>query len=439
LLDWGVVTMTLLSAGASALAALIAFRHDDTSAMAEAMLAFGAAVFAAWLGRSASRAAQRWQDELVAWHGNDIALLLDEAGRILDGNDRASEAYGLIGDALYRLDVRDLRHADATDDLTARLADLRGRGRLLFETVQRRGDGAPFPAEVSARVVRIRGHDLFHLIIRDLTEAHETHDRLVASERLAAVGSVAAAMAHDINNPLCGVQGNLAYALDALDDPRPDVAEVRRALLDAKDSATRVRDLVRDLNAFANGFTEVDAVADLAAVLAETVKASQGEVARKCRVVVDLPTLPRIQAPARRLSQVFRILVRDAARAMPDGDPALHAIRISARVEATGRIAVLVADDGPLIAGTPPTEPFGGLPKVGRDGSAGLAAVVGMVRAVGGDVVTHSTAEEGNVVRVHLPAAGNAARTPAPTASAVGRPRLGPQPPRRPQRALLPE
>ena len=160
------VALTLLSAGASALAALIAFRHEDTSAMAEAVLACGAAIAAAWLGRSASRAAQQWQDELVAWHGNDVALLLDEGGRILDANDRAAEAYGLPGDALYRRAFRELRHPDAEDDLEARFAELRARGHLLFETVQRRGDGSPFPAEVSARVVRVRGHDLLHRLGR---------------------------------------------------------------------------------------------------------------------------------------------------------------------------------------------------------------------------------------------------------------------------------
>ena len=51
LLDWGVVALTLLSAGTSALAALIAFRHEDASAMAEAGLACAAAIAAAWLGR----------------------------------------------------------------------------------------------------------------------------------------------------------------------------------------------------------------------------------------------------------------------------------------------------------------------------------------------------------------------------------------------------
>jgi PAS domain S-box-containing protein len=223
------------------------------------VLACGAAVGAGWLGRSASRALQHWHEELVAWHGNDIAILLDEKGRILDGNDRAAEAYGLPLHLLFRHHLRELRHADATDDVDARIAKILVDRRAVFETVQRHGNGAPFPAEVSARVVEVRGRRLLHFIVRDVTETHRAREGLVAAERLAAVGAMAAAMAHDVNNPLCGVLGNLDFALDVLGDPSPDLADVRLALEDAHGSAKRVRDLVRDLNAFAKGFGEIAA------------------------------------------------------------------------------------------------------------------------------------------------------------------------------------
>lgn len=250
LLDWGVVVLTLVSAGASAFAALIAFHQDDTSAMAEAILAFGAALGAAWLGRTAARAARAWQEELVSWQGNDIVLLADDAGRILDANDRAVEAYGLPIDALFRRHVATLRHATGEDGLEKHLDELRANGRVIFETVHRRADGAPFPVQASARAFTAQGHRLLHLIVRDVTEAHRARERLVAAERLAAVGSVAAGVAHDINNPLCGVLGNLTFALESLGDERPDLPEVRKALGEARESALRVRDTVRELEAF---------------------------------------------------------------------------------------------------------------------------------------------------------------------------------------------
>lgn len=412
LLDWGVVALTMVAAGASALAALIAFKQDDTSAMAEAVLACGASIAAAWLGRQASQAARRWHDELVAWHGNDIVLLTDEAGRILDANDRAIDAYGVALEVLCRRDVRELRHGTARDGVEAHLEELRAKGRAIFETVHRRPDGAPFPVEVSARVVEVRGRRLLHLIARDVTEAHRSRARLVAAERLAAVGSVAAGMAHDVNNPLCSVLGNLSFAADELGGARPDLDEVGRALADAESAAQRVRDLVRELSAFAVGFGTVSGESDLREVVEQAVEASRDQIGRRARLIVDIPDLPHVQGPAPRLSQVFTSILRRAADATPAGEPERREIRIVARRADLRRLSVEVVDDGPPL---PPGEIVGpfesaqGQPRSTRGGGAGLAVVVGMVRAVGGDVVAESAPGHGTVVRVLLPVAGSIA------------------------------
>lgn len=413
LLDWGVVALTLTAAGASAFAALIAFRHDDPSAMAEAGLACCAAFAAAWLGRSASRAAKRWQAELIAWHGNDIVLLLDESGRVLDANDRALEAYGMSLDALFKLHVRELRDPGAKDGIELHLSELRSSGRAVFETVQRKADGTPFPVEVSARVVSMQGRRCLHFIARDVSEAHRARSRIVAAERLAAVGTVAAGMAHDVNNPLCGVLGNLSFANEALGDEAPDLVEIGRALQDATTAARRVRDLMRDLSAFSNAFGETGGESDLRAVVAEAVELSRPLLGDRARVVVDVPTLPPVQCPARRLSPVFTSILRRAADAMPAGDAIQREIRIVARREGHRQLAVEVADDGPTLqqvelAG--PLEPLHGRNRVTRGGGAGLAAVIGMVQAVGGDVVAESAPGQGNVVRVLLPLSGPVGR-----------------------------
>jgi len=409
MLDWGVVALTLISAGASALTALIAFHHDDTSAMAEAVLACAAAVAAAWLGRQASRAARRWEAELVAWHGNDIVLLTDEGGRIFDANDRATDAYGRAREELLGMDVRTLRHANAADGLERHLDELRTRGRAIFETLQVRGDGTPFPVEASARVVRVRGRRLLHLIVRDVTEAHRARARLVAAERLAAVGSVAAGMAHDVNNPLCSVLGNVGFAAESLGEPTADLPEVRRALKDAEHSAKRVRDLMRDLNAFASAFTDATGDADLREVLEGAVDEARDAVVGRARLVIDVPVLPRVQGPPRRLTQVFTSILRRTADALPAEDASPREIRIVARHADPRRLAVEVSDDGPVLIADQVVGPeiaIAGARGMTRGGGAGLAAVIGMVRAVGGDVVAESEPGRGSVVRVLLLTSG---------------------------------
>jgi signal transduction histidine kinase len=161
-------------------------------------------------------------------------------------------------------------------------------------------------------------------------------------------------------------------------------------------------------------------------VIADAVESTRGLVANRCRVVIEVPPLPRITAAARRLAQVFTILVRDAAKALPEGDPARHVIRISARALGPTQIAVEVTDDGPPIradSAPPPVDPAFGRPQVARSTGAGLAAVMGIVRSAGGDVVTESGPGRLNTVRVILPIAFEpAGRMAEPLA---GRPRLG--------------
>jgi C4-dicarboxylate-specific signal transduction histidine kinase len=238
-------------------------------------------------------------------------------------------------------------------------------------------------------------------------------------------------MAHDINNPLCGVLGNLAFAAEALGDPNPDLPEIRQALNEARDSARRVRDLIHDLNAFANGFGDGDGEgqADLAAAIAEAVDATRELTGQRCSVAIEVPDQARVAAPARRLAHVFTCIIRGAAQAMPERAPALHTIRIAARRSDPLRYLVEVTDDGPLIhpPGTPPpVEPFFGQPRVVRGSGAGLSAVMGMVRAVGGDVVAESAPGRGNVISVMLPVAGATGQAVVAPGVAQQWPRLGP-------------
>jgi C4-dicarboxylate-specific signal transduction histidine kinase len=114
-----------------------------------------------------------------------------------------------------------------------------------------------------------------------------------------------------------------------------------------------------------------------------------------------------------RLSQVFTSILRRAADAMPASDPVQREIRIVARREDLLRLVVEVSDDAPAAPQAElvgPVEALQGQRPAPRGSGAGLAAVIGMVRAVGGDVVAERVPEGGTVVRVHLPVAGAMSR-----------------------------
>lgn len=422
LLDWGVVSLTLVSAGTSALAAFIAFRVDDTSAMAEAGLACASAVAAAWLGRKAARAADRWH------RAEDVArlseqkfrsafaearlgiLFADATGRVIESNRAVEQTLGYTAAELSSMSIGNLnrpadrgRFASSLRGLVAGDVDSYADDRWYV-----RKDGTEVPMAIRASAIRdAQGRFQFVIgVLEDVTEANRIRARLVAAERLAAVGSVAAGLAHEINNPLCSVQGNLSFALEALGDDHPDMPEVRQALGEAQEAARRVRDLVRDLRAFSGGFGDGEGRTDLCEVMADAIATSRDFVERRARVVVDLPALPPVPGPVSRLSRIFATILRRAAGAMPEGAPGEREIRISGRLDGPLRLSIEISDDGPAIPQAEALhlfEPFYA-PRVG----AGLAAVLGMVRAVGGDVIAESLPGR-NVIRVLLPISSDAA------------------------------
>lgn len=109
-------------------------------------------------------------------NGNDIVLLMNESGRILEANDRAIAAYGYDINALCRMMAADLiAKAEFADRWNFCLRS----GSLRSESVHRRADGSTFPVEFSARRFNTGGPILIHVVIRDITARHESERQLV--------------------------------------------------------------------------------------------------------------------------------------------------------------------------------------------------------------------------------------------------------------------
>ncbi|MCM2311966.1 MAG: PAS domain S-box protein [Steroidobacteraceae bacterium] len=136
------------------------------------------------------RQAEMRADEMAArlgWvtrHANDVILLLDPEGNILDANDRAEQTYGYSRDELLRLSAFRLR-PDTPGDLDSardQLALIKSSGALVFEAIHARKDGTRFPVEVSSRLVEFAGKRYVQSIIRDISERVQAGLRLRDSE-----------------------------------------------------------------------------------------------------------------------------------------------------------------------------------------------------------------------------------------------------------------
>jgi two-component system NtrC family sensor kinase len=228
-------------------------------------------------------------------------------------------------------------------------------------------------------------------------------NRLVQAAKLAAVGEMAAGIAHELNNPLTSVTGFAELALDAV----PKESSTRKDLEIVMREAIRARDVVRRLLDFARQSESTRARASLNDVIEDVVALSRhlihtSGVELKLELEKDLPW---VLADSNQMKQVLLNLVHNALQAMPNGGEMVISTRSTARA---GRdwIMVSVRDTG---VGIPRQdlsrifEPF--YTTKGDQGGTGLGLSVtyGIVTDHGGQIEVESEPGVGSKFSVWLP------------------------------------
>ncbi len=251
---------------------------------------------------------------------------------------------------------------------------------------------------------------------RDLTERKQMEARLMMADRMVSVGTLAAGVAHEINNPLAYVIANLDYACSELKTRDADLAEVLR---EALSGAERVRVIVRDLKTFSRGDEQKSGPVDLRSVLDASANMAWNEIRHRAHLVRDYKAdLPAVLGNESRLGQVFLNLFINAAQAIREGAPQENEIRVSARVE-RGRLVVDVSDTG---AGIPAEhlprlfDPFFTTKPVGVGTGLGLFICQNIINGFGGEITVQSEVGRGTTMRVTLPLAPAQEAAVAPAA-----------------------
>ena len=252
------------------------------------------------------------------------------------------------------------------------------------------------------------------LVVRDLREVVSLRSRLITSGRLAAVGQLAAGIAHEINNPVAFVRANLgglgqllgrfeARLPEALaSELREELAEGREIVEESLDGVNRVAAIVRDVKGFSHAGSAALEIVELGPMIDSVLRVAGPEL-RRARVECVHTDIPYVRGAAQELKQVFLNLVVNAAQAVEaDG-----VIRI--RSEAEGdRVVVVVEDEGcgiPCEVLERVFDPFFTTKPVGEGTGLGLSISYEIVRRHGGEMVVSSTPGRGTRVRVELPAA----------------------------------
>lgn len=236
----------------------------------------------------------------------------------------------------------------------------------------------------------------------------ESRARMLASERLAALGAVAAGIAHEVSNPLAAIQGNVEYALQKLGDADWSAADVRAALEDAFDAVRQANAVITNVRTLSRG-DEQDVLepVDVDAVVRATVKMVLPQVASSVRLEVEFGEAPPVAASGSRLGQVVLNLIINATQAMPDQRPAeQNRVRVTTGTNDRGAAVIEVEDNGtgvsPEVVGRV-FDPFYTTKPVGVGTGLGLALSHSIVTSFGGEISLRAAPDGGTIFSVVLP------------------------------------
>ncbi|HZJ62799.1 MAG TPA: ATP-binding protein, partial [Kofleriaceae bacterium] len=254
------------------------------------------------------------------------------------------------------------------------------------------------------------------LVSRDVSDKKQTEMHLMLSDRMASVGTLAAGVAHEINNPLASVIANLDMALQdivALAETAKLPPDLSEELKDARVAADRVREIVRDLKIFSRGEEDRHGPVDVEHVLESTLRMAWNELRHRAKLVKNYAKVPNVDAHESRLGQVFLNLIINAAHAIPAGNYEANEIRISTSIDPGGtRVVVDIADTGtgiPLDVRPRLFTPFFSTKPVGVGTGLGLAISHRIITQFGGTITYDTEVGKGTEFHIALPIAGGAA------------------------------
>jgi two-component system, NtrC family, sensor histidine kinase PilS len=347
----------------------------------------------------------------------------DMTGRVLTFNAAASTitgtpASGAIG--RRALDVLQLPivFQQLFDDAGRAAASL---PRLEYSFT--RPDGRQIEMGIScAQLYTPRGASGFLFTFQDVTEAKRLDREARVQQRLAAVGEMAAGIAHEIRNPLASMAGSIQILRDEL-PLTPDQSQLMDIVLRESD---RLNETIRSFLAYARPQRAAVADMDVRRVITDTARLleNNADVSEAHVIDVDVPPDPVVyRADEAQIKQIVWNLATNGLRAMPSGGHLQLSVRRTAEGAAPGEVIVAVRDEGVGIAPEDMDsifQPFRGA--FTRGTGLGLSIVHRIASDYGGEVRVKSNPGQGTTVEVALPLARAAATSDVRPASELASP-----------------
>ena len=343
----------------------------------------------------------------------------DASGHFLDVNDAYSHIIGYSRAELLTMRIQDVEAKESAEETAEHMRRIMATGSDRFETRHRRKDGQVIDVEVSVNWLPGNGGQLF-VFLREITERkkmddelrrHSEHleelveerteklksaqETLLRSERLAAIGELAAMVGHDLRNPLTSI-ANAAYYLKT--ELSPSVDERAEEMLEviAKE-IEHSNKIVEDLLEYSSKLrlepreTTPRSIVESAMAL--------GKVPSNIQVTNLTSQEPRIMIDVENIKRVIVNLVRNAVDAMPNGGKVIITSR-----ETKGEVSFSFTDTGTGMTKETMKRMWSPLFTTKPKGMGfGLAICKRIVEAHGGSIFAESTVGEGSTFTVTLP------------------------------------
>ena len=248
--------------------------------------------------------------------------------------------------------------------------------------------------------------DQLEAMVRERTnQLEEAQAKLIQSAKLAAVGQLAAGVAHEINNPVGVLLMKLKFLLSVAS--RENLTQKTIATLDiAVEQAWRIARIVQDLLNFSREPTDRPQILDLNERIHSSLRLSRRLLAdRHIDLILDLDeTLPGVLGDPVEFEQVLINLLNNAVEAMADGGE----LRLTSRVEGE-QVVVSVQDSGEGIKAADLNsifDPFFTTKNFGEGTGLGLSISYGIVQKMGGHIEVASRPQSGAIFHIKLPGEG---------------------------------
>ena len=330
----------------------------------------------------------------------DAITVIDTQGKIVTFNEAAEKLTGYKTDEVVGLPIAKFYpNSHEAEKITALLKD---KGKISnHETTIMDKEKRHIP--ISLSVSLLRGEDGQPLgsvgISRDLREMKHLQQRLFQSEKLAATAKLAASIAHEVSNPIYGIQN----CIDLLTEDFPEKNPKHRYLNLARKEIKRVATLVRQMIDFHRPIDEPFRSIDINMLLSE-ILVLDGKRLQKSNIRISQnlhPNLPKIQGAENQLKQVFYNVIINAREAMPEGGN----LRIATSQE-NQRVRIDISDNG---TGIEPEdlehifEPFYTTKPEVKGVGLGLSVSYGIIQKHGGTIDVQSAVGHGTVFTIRFP------------------------------------